>query len=155
MKKNTFLRFQSGYSILEVLITIVVASFALLALAGMLMKGIQFNNSSLLRSIAAQQAYDLADRMRANVTGLRDGRYDTITPAGSDATATCTVCTSACTSTQIAEYDACTWKQQNARLLPLGKGEVSKSGVTYSIVVSWDDSRSGTADKSFTLKVEP
>lgn len=149
---------QAGYSLLEVLITVVIASFGLLALAGMLLKGIQHSNSSFMRSIAAQQVYDLADRMRANVTGMTNGSYDTV---AFDASEACGVCTAAsvCTPTALATYDACSWNKQNRASLPLGQGTVSKAGAIYTITVSWDDTRGGGAAanplKNFTLKVDP
>lgn len=139
------------------MITVVIASFALLALAGMLVKGMQNNNSSYMRSIALQQAYDLSDRMRANPNGLTGGSYDTVT---FDASATCGVCTAAspCTPTDLATYDACLWNKQNRAMLPFGQGTVAKSGKMYEITVAWDDTRGGdvaTTLKKFILKVEP
>ena len=148
---------QAGYSLLEVLITILIASFGLLALAGMLLKGIQHSNSSFARSVAAQQAYDLADRMRANTPGLKNGSYDSI---AFDAAENCVACTAValCTPSGLAAYDACSWNKQNRALLPFGQGSVSKSGKVYLVTVRWDDTHSGgaTADLSkFELKVDP
>lgn len=159
MKKHSNLPAQQGYSLLEVMITIVIASFALLALAGMLVKGIQHNNSSYLRSIAIQQAYDLSDRMRANPDKSSPplGFYDAI---AFDSAETCGTCTagSTCSPTELAAYDACSWNKQNRALLPFGQGTVTRSVKAYTITVAWDDTREGDVAaklKKFVLKVEP
>lgn len=48
-----------GFSLIEVLITIVILSFGLLGIASMLLNGMKLNNASYLRSVATQQAYDM------------------------------------------------------------------------------------------------
>ena len=139
---------------LEVLVTIGIASFALLGLAGMMLKGIQNNNSSFLRTIAAQQAYDFADRMRSNREGMKNGYYDSISFSGAQACPSCNV-GSSCTTKQLAEYDICSWNNQNAALLPSGQGTVKKSGVTYAIEVSWDDRDKSNLRQNFTVRIDP
>lgn len=141
----------AGFSLIEVLVTIVVVSFGLLGLAALLVKGIEFSNSSYMRTVATQQAYDMADRMRANAKGLLDGRYDAVTFS---APTTCGACTT-CTPEALAIYDICSWNSQNASLLPSGQGTVTKNNLIWEIAVSWDSSRSGSADETFTLRVEP
>jgi type IV pilus assembly protein PilV len=149
---------QNGLSLVEILVTVGIASFALLGLASMLMRGIQSNNSSFLRSIAVQQAYDIVDRMRANIQAVNDGSFNSVS---FDASATCTPCTSSCTTAQLASNDICTWQQQNATLLPSGQGSISKTNSIYTVTVQWNDNRSGlvnqnaTNTKNVTLKVEP
>lgn len=141
----------AGFSLIEVLVTIVVVSFGLLGLAALLVKGIEFSNSSYMRTVATQQAYDMADRMRANYKGLVAKSYDAVAFAAPTA---CTACTS-CTPEDLATYDICVWNSQNAALLPSGRGTVTKNDRLWEIAVSWDASRSGTADETFTLRVEP
>lgn len=52
----------AGTSMIEVLITVVILAFGLIGLAGLLLQGFGLNNASYLRSVAAQQAYDMGDR---------------------------------------------------------------------------------------------
>lgn len=148
-----------GFSMVEVMMTIVIASFGLLGLASLLIRGIQNNNSSFSRNIAVQQAYDLADRMRTNSTALSAGGFDSVTFTSGQ---TCTPCpTAGCTPTQLATYDICAWNVQNASVLPSGQGTVTKSGNIFQITVSWNDkvnwgdSQSSNTTKSFSLKVQP
>lgn len=141
----------AGFSLIEVLVTIVIASFGLLGLAGMLTKGIDLNHKSFMRTVATQQAYDMADRMRANPSGLNNGEYDEVEFSPP---ATCDACTT-CTPKALATYDICTWNNQNAALLPSGQGAVTKDGLVYAIAISWDGDRSGEASETFTLRIDP
>ncbi|QKV57366.1 MAG: type IV pilus modification protein PilV [Dechloromonas sp.] len=133
-----------GFSLIEVLITIVILSFGLLGIASMLLNGMTLNNASYLRSVATQQAYDMGDRIRANGAGVIAGNYNAITypPASS-----CTNCTSAsCSAANLAASDACNWNKQNAALLPMGQGAVTRNGTDFIITVSWDNNKDGVVD---------
>ncbi len=140
-----------GFTLLEVLIALVIFSFGLLALAALMTKGLQFNTSALHRSYASAQAYDMADRMRANRLGITAGNYDSITGAGTDPGCI----SSGCTPAQMALYDAWEWNSTNASVLPSGSGTVTKSGSIYSITLTWDDDRDGAADDSFVFELQP
>lgn len=145
---------QQGFTMLEVLITILIVSFGLLALAGLFLNGLRMNNSSFLRSVATQQAYDLSDRMRANVSGVSAGNYNAISfPGSAQACADCD--TVSCTASNLAAYDACSWNNDNISLLPMGRGTVTRSGNVFSITLSWDDNRSGSPNQNFVLRFEP
>ena len=61
---------QKGLTLIEVMIALAVFSFGLLALAALMASGLKYNTSALHRSYATSQAYDMADRMRANHLGL-------------------------------------------------------------------------------------
>lgn len=133
-----------GFSLIEVLITIVILSFGLLGIASMLLNGMKLNNASYLRSVATQQAYDIGDRIRANGAGVIAGNYNAITyPAAT----TCTNCTSSsCSVANLAASDACNWNKQNAALLPMGQGAVTRNGTDFIITVSWDNNKDGVVD---------
>lgn len=60
---------QTGVSLIEVLISIVIASIGLLALAGVNASSIRYTKMSQYRSTAALLANDIGERMRANVAG--------------------------------------------------------------------------------------
>ena len=146
---------QGGLSMIEVLVTILVVSFGLLALAGLMMNGLKANNTANLRSVAVQQAYNLVDRMRANMKGVRSGNYDAMTYTAGQ---TCTPCVSGCGADVRADTDVCEWNVDNERLLPLGRGvgtRVAASGDVFKVTISWDDNRSGSADTSLVVYMEP
>ena len=60
MKKNT------GFTLIEVLIAMIVLAVGLLGLAGLQATSLRNNQSAYNRIKATQLAYDIADRMRAN-----------------------------------------------------------------------------------------
>src|SRR5664280_455779 len=58
----------SGFTLLEVLIAMLVLAVGLLGLAGLQATSLRNNQSAYNRSQATQLAYDLADRMRNNAS---------------------------------------------------------------------------------------
>jgi len=156
MKKMVLIKKRNnGYSLLEVLITVVIMSFSLIGLARLQMKSINANHTANLRTIATQQAYDMADRMRANMQGVMNGNYDNI----SESIPSDPVCiSSGCTVAQMATYDAFQWNSDNAAVLaPLGRGSVKRSGKFFIVTVRWDEDRTGDVNqlKSFSVSFEP
>ena len=146
---------QKGLSLIEVMITLAVFSFGLLALAALMASGLKYNTSALHRSYATSQAYDMADRMRANRLGLDAGYYNDLSESDTDPDCI----ESSCTPEQMAHYDTWQWNTDNARLLPEGAGTVSlksnDSGI-YTITVAWNDDRDpDTAPDSFVSEFQP
>lgn len=132
----------AGFSLLEVLITVVIMSFGLLGIASLMIKGMGLNNASYLRSVATQQAYDMGDRIRANAAGAIAGNYSEITYSASQSCSACTNCSIA----NMATYDACYWNTQNETLLPMGRGTVSRDESDFVITINWDTNKDGTVD---------
>jgi type IV pilus assembly protein PilV len=60
------LQFIDGFTLIEVLITVVIFSIGLLGLAGLQVKGLTLAQDSMQRTTATLLANDMADRMRAN-----------------------------------------------------------------------------------------
>lgn len=64
-----------GFSMTEILVTLLVLAFGLLALAGMQMHTLRFLNNTAQQSSAMQMAQELSERMRANPRGVQNGAY--------------------------------------------------------------------------------
>ena len=150
---------QKGLSLIEVMIALAVFSFGLLALAALMASGLKYNTSALHRSYATNQAYDMADRIRANRLGLNN--YNRLSGIGTDPDCfkTETETETGCTPEEMAQYDTWQWNSDNARLLPEGAGAVglksSDSGI-YTITVAWNDDRDpDTAPDSFVSEFQP
>ena len=148
---------QQGLSLIEVMIALAVFSFGLLALAALMASGLKYNTSALHRSYATSQAYDMADRMRANHLGLEF--YTTLTYTDPECVSLVSECESTCSSLEMAQYDARQWNNYNACLLPQGSGTVSLESSDpdiYTITIYWNDERdSGTPDDSFIVEFQP
>lgn len=116
-----------GFSLIEVLITLVVLSIGLLSLAALQLATLKNNNSALTRSEATILAYDVLDRMRANRTQAVQGDYDiglTETVAAGSG---------------IASQDLAAWKSRLASELPGGRGSVSVSARRALVTVQWSE----------------
>ncbi len=139
---------QRGFTMIEVLIAILVLSIGLLGLAGLQATGLRNNHQAYQRSIATQQVYDMADRMRVNPAGVVANAYDAI--SGIPTNPGCTGST--CTPAGIAAYDAAQWNSANAALLPSGAGTVtSLGGGVFTITVRWDELKTVGATTGFAL----
>lgn len=136
------LRKETGATLIEVLVAMMVLAIGLLGLAGLQATSIQSNHSAYYRSQATLLASDLADRMRANRTEALTSAYliDFPTPSTSNSV----------TGTS-AEKDIAEWLNQLARTLPDGTGKVEKDGTLVTISIRWNDNR-GRIDKH---KTEP
>jgi type IV pilus assembly protein PilV len=139
-------RLQSGFTLLEVMIALVIFSIGLLGLAGLQAGGLRSNTQAQLRTIATIQAYDMAERIRSNPRGVEDGNYN----AFDDTTPTASDCISnTCTATQMATYDYYEWELNTQNVLPSGHGTVSSALVgggtarLFTITVMWDEERTG------------
>ncbi len=121
---------QSGFTLLEVLITVIILSVGLLGLAGLQVISLRDNHSAYLRSQALIQSYDIVDRMRANDSqisnySLTDGSY-----AFSAIGAKHQNCdqVAGCTKADKAAHDLFQWNQANRRMLPSAIGIVCRDG---------------------------
>jgi type IV pilus assembly protein PilV len=133
---------QQGFTLLEILIAMVVLSIGLLGLAGLQASSLKNNTSAYQRSQANILANEMLDRIRANRTGLVEGKYDDLM-SGSTSDPGCI--STGCTVAEMTQYDAYIWKTQLADTLPSGQGTVVGSGEdsVFTITVMWDDERSG------------
>lgn len=68
------LQFSDGFTLIEVLITVVIFSIGLLGLAGLQVKGLTLAQDSMQRTTATLLANDMADRMRANISASKSGQ---------------------------------------------------------------------------------
>lgn len=145
---------QQGFTLIEILVAILVLSFGLIGLASLIALGMKSNQTAYYRTIATQQANDMADRIRSNLVGAQAGNYNAIT-AVVGASTNCI--TSSCTPAQMAAYDAARWNTLNGILLPNGSGTVAGTATTgYTITLSWAErSESGSAMQNFSTRIMP
>lgn len=155
-----------GFTLLEVMIALVIFSIGLLGLAGLQARGLQSNTVAQYRTLAIIQAYDMAERIRANPQGVAGNLYDNL---DNNAPAAGTDCVNAsCTPAQLAARDYYEWEMTNQQQLPSGHGTVTGAGAgnQFSVTVMWDEERTGvtgtgcsndpTVDlKCYTLVFEP
>lgn len=116
---------QTGFTMLEVLIAILVLAIGLLGLGALQSVSLKNGQSAYYRSVASQLAYDMSDRMRGNTAGVYASAYNR-TGIGSDygtPVANCATVTG-CNTAELANNDAYEWQQLVQSSLPGGQGIV-------------------------------
>ncbi len=114
-------RKEEGFTLLEVLVAVLVFSFGLLGIAGMMTISVRTNHNGYLRSQANFLAENMVDRMRANPVALWAGTY-TGTPA--QGSLECTLARP-CGFNALATYDMQEWANSLAISLPNGTGNIA------------------------------
>ena len=137
-----------GFTLIEVLISMIILAVGLLGLMTLQLQALQTNTNANIRTQASIAAYDMSERIKANIKNYGD--YDDVdetgTPSGS----------------AIAVSDITKWRTYLADNLPEGKGKI-KAAPTASdgldITVTWKENdrndksaSASTKTKSFTLR---
>jgi len=148
-----------GFTLLEVLVSLLVLSIGLIGVAGLQLLGVSNSRDAYFRTQAVMLSYDISDRMRANQDAV-----DSATYSGHAGTLNSSCrSTTGCTSAQMAGDDVALWKQALASL-PGGEGVVcidssfddgtgegspacDGSGNQYVVKVWWDDDRDASTAK--------
>lgn len=133
---------QSGFSLLEVLITVLIIAIGLMGFAAMMLNSMKNNRLAMQRSIATAYAYDIIDCMRVNRAAAVGGNY-TVTFGGT------------LSGTTVAATDVIAWKAQLATLLPDGKGQISLPGNNVvRVEIQWTESANAGDSATHTWETE-
>jgi len=146
-------RHQQGFTLIEVLVTVVVLAIGLLGLAGLQLTGLKYNHSAYQRSQATIISDDIADRMRANRAVALSGTYD-IALGTTPPVSSCEGIGANCTAAAIAAADLSTWKQALSNTLPSGDGAITRNGNRMTITVQWDDTRGEQPAQTLAVETE-
>jgi len=112
-----------GFTMLEVLISIVVIAFGMLGVAGLQAFALKNSQSASYRSVATVLANDLVDRMRANPDGVNGNFYTTGTALGTVAKVDSCLQAAGCpAASDLASNDLFEWTGMIASSLPRGAG---------------------------------
>lgn len=136
-------RFQKGSSLLEVLITMLIMSFGLLALGGLTAASLQYSKITQYQAIGSQLAVEYGDRMRGNVAGFQANNYNQTTAyTGASSVVTVPACATAtkCTPAEVAAIDIAEWTNGLRRRLPGGGAYVVRDAtntLSTDIWVMW------------------
>lgn len=139
------MRNQAGFSLIEVLVTMLLLAFGLLGVAGLMVSGISNAASSESYARASQLAAGMADRIRANPTAALSASSDYITSY--DDTVPSNI-------TSIALADKKDWMESLAAQLPQGKGRIYTTGSgearQINIEVRWSNCFGTLSDADVT-----
>lgn len=120
-----------GFTLIEVLVTLLVLSLGLMGLAALEMASVRNTQGAYLKSQAVNRAYEILDIMRANRDGALAGDYDDDFADGTGSY--CDLETP-----NVAEDDLCAWERALMASLPEGQGAVVIDGDGMATVcVRW------------------
>ena len=121
---------QSGMTLVEVLVTLVVISVGLLGIAALQLTTLKGNQEAYVRSQASVLASYIIDRIRANQAGFAAGNYD-CAMQGTGAAGT------------TANADLVRWQADIDRLLPGGAtvsgGSITRAGSLLTVTLQWSE----------------
>ena len=128
---------QRGVSLVESMIALLVISIGLLGIAALQITAMKQNSSALNHSQAVWVGYNMADRIRANITQFTNYvGIDTNSSYSQDCMG------SSCNNTQMITSDAAEWATE-VQNLPGGRGTVTGNANQIVIAVMWDDDGTG------------
>jgi type IV pilus assembly protein PilV len=146
---------QSGFSMIEVLVTVVILSVGLLGVAGVQALGLRTANVALDHNTVTSLAVEITERMRANPTAFLDddyvGEFDSDNPAAGNA------CAQVCTPADRAESDLLDWYTRLSDLNS-ASAEITRVGNVAQVEISWVDvglgfgQQDGQEAQSFTYR---
>lgn len=110
------MRLQNGFSMIEVLTSVVIFSVGLAGMASMSLASLRSTADGQFNSQAMLIAEELADSMRANMSAYETNNFATL-PA--DAEKTCAP-DSKCSASEQAQYDSGKWRTHAVTELPGG-----------------------------------
>jgi len=157
MNKNT------GFTLIEVLIAMLVLAVGLLGLAGLQATSLKNNQSAYNRSQATQLAYDMTDRIRSNLAEankLATSAYVTINPNAAAAQADCKTVSTTCTPADLAQNDLAQWYQDLITLPSVTttptttRIDVDVATRIYTIIIIWDDDHDGDNTNNPTFQTK-
>jgi type IV pilus assembly protein PilV len=128
---------QTGVSLIESMIALLVISIGLLGIASMLVTAMKQNLVALNHSKSVWIGYSMADRVRANVSEFTNyADIDTSKSYSQDCMG------ASCSNAQMVTADAEEWTTQ-VQNLPAGRGLITGDATELAITVMWDDEGTG------------
>ncbi|NJN46951.1 MAG: type IV pilus modification protein PilV [Candidatus Competibacteraceae bacterium] len=115
---------QFGFTLLEVLVALIILAIGLLGLASFQAIGLRSNHSAQLRTQATILSYDIMDRMRANIRGVRNSHYDNATASNGNCDNFGSGTLPNCDTQDMAAHDLFAWNTALANALASGTGVV-------------------------------
>ncbi len=145
---------ENGFSLIEVLISILILSVGVLGSIGMLVSAMQSNKEAHNQAVAASFAKELAERMRGNHTvAIKTSSTDnpylfdvTLPPSTTVATPSVNCFTTGCpVAKDTATWDVAEWQQRVQNALPSARAKICFDQAPFDSAgrPRWDCSNTG------------
>lgn len=144
---------EAGFSMIEVLISLVLIAIAMLGAANLQLQALKMAKGASFRMHAVTLATEIGERMEANRAGAVAGSYVTLTTGGTCPASPCTAArtvandciTATCTATELATADLGNWEASLVARLPSASWAITNTTPgnpsTYTVLVNWQDRR--------------
>jgi type IV pilus assembly protein PilV len=132
-----------GFTIVEVLVSMIILSIGVLGLGVMQLMSLQNTQGGQMKAQASILAYDIIDSMRANTASVTAGNYGIALDSDTPTTTNCYGADADCTAAQMATSDVNHWRTTLGSVLPSGNGGIATTdlgGTTQAtITITWID----------------
>lgn len=147
---------QSGFTLIELMVSMLILSVALLAMAGLQASSLINTHKAYMRTQAGIAAMEMAERMRVNLVGVNANEYASVSnPPASKEPTSCQ--SNNCSAENVAAEDGFQWLSSLAENRDLvsaqgrvtcedsneGDGDLCTDGSIHTITVMWDGRRNG------------
>lgn len=137
--------FQSGMTLIEVLVSLLVLAIGLLGAAAIQLNALKYTDSSTMATQASFIAYDMMDRIRANVDGnaTANGSTDVLSTYRLSS-----LSAAPSSGTSARDQDLMDFRANIIDFAGATAGANSRIEITNRVVtitINWDESRSGSA----------
>lgn len=130
-----------GFSLVEVMVSLIILSIGLLAIARIELELLSKNNGSFYRGQVAIAATDLMDRVHANKDPTIADQYLLPDPAVPPTSPGFDCRTASCTTTNMAKADLYQWYTQTKAIVPGLKVKIVNAGTppVKAITIMWNE----------------
>lgn len=128
---------QRGFSMIELLVTVLVFAIGLLGVASLQTTGMRLVRDADLMGHASMLASSMADKMRGDI--VTAAGYSGID--GTDVTCQDTTATPPPPECTAEQEDLIAWNEEIEDFLPGGSGSVNSVGNIHTITVTWTESQ--------------
>ncbi|WNC67628.1 type IV pilus modification protein PilV [Thalassotalea nanhaiensis] len=130
----------NGFSLMEVLITMIIISFGMLGLAKLQLNAMVEVQSASYSNKAASFALQMTEAIAANPTALTSYQLSST----QQVTSQISCLANNCTSPELAKHDVKLWQSNVSKSLPSGQAEIEVTSTQAKVTVRWDQNRNGS-----------
>lgn len=112
-----------GFSLIESMIAVLIFSFGMLGVGGLMIKSVKINHSGYMRSQAVFLVSSVMDMMRRNTTAVWENKYNGEFSGYTDVSELCI--DSECDWNSLATKDVKSWSNMIYQLLPNSSGSIN------------------------------
>ncbi len=133
----------SGFSLIEVLVSLVLLAVGLLALSQAQVRALKNSHTALLHSQAINLAVAISDKMRSNRLSAIEGNYDLKTTDTPDSSKNCIGKGIICSQKEMAQFELTLWYKELTQTLPAAKASITRTfkdkETLYHLQLTWQN----------------